>query len=134
MSGNEYLLSFEHNGNPFSDTDAPYRFDDVTNLILPVSGKDNEFQTGKFGTGFLSTHILSLKIRVEGVFLNNEHELNDFDFTIDRTKFNNQKPISFYTGNMKLPVYSEFSDRPITRELYIGFQIRLNINIHQQEY
>ena len=83
----EYLLSFEHTGNPFSYTDDPYRFDDVTNLILPVSGKDNEYQTGKFGTGFLSTHILSLKIRVEGVFLNKSQELKDFDFTIDRTKF-----------------------------------------------
>lgn len=87
--GEDYLLSFEHNGNPFSYTDDPYRFDDVTNLILPVSGKDDTEQitTGKFGTGFLSTHILSLKIRVEGVFLTKEQELKDFNFLIDRTKF-----------------------------------------------
>lgn len=83
----DYFLSFEHNGNPFCYTDDPYRFDDVTNLILPVSGKDNEYQTGKFGTGFLSTHILSLKIKVEGVFLSKQGELKDFDFIIDRTKF-----------------------------------------------
>jgi hypothetical protein len=87
QEGENYYLSFEHNGNPFNYTDDPYRFDDVTNLILPVSGKDNEYQTGKFGTGFLSTHILSLKIGVEGVFLNNEQQLKDFNFVIDRTKF-----------------------------------------------
>ena len=83
----ELFLSFEHNGNPFSYSKDRYRFDDVTNLILPVSGKDTEFKTGKFGTGFLSTHVLSLKIDVEGVFLNASGQLNDFKFTIDRSKY-----------------------------------------------
>jgi len=85
--GEDYYLTFEHNGNPFSYTEDRYKLNDVDNLILPNTGKDNEYQTGKFGTGFLSTHILALKIRVEGVFLNKENKLKDFNFIIDRTKF-----------------------------------------------
>jgi hypothetical protein len=125
----DYFLSFEHNGNPFCYTDDPYRFDDVTNLILPVSGKDNEYQTGKFGTGFLSTHILSLKIRVEGVFLSEQGELKDFDFTIDRTKFtgDRQSFIESIVGTLRNSVnYTEHKNIIKSKFTYY-----LNDNIKQ---
>jgi hypothetical protein len=125
----DYFLSFEHNGNPFCYTDDPYRFDDVTNLILPVSGKDNEYQTGKFGTGFLSTHILSLKIRVEGVFLNKQGELKDFDFTIDRTKFTGDRKtfIESIVGTLRNSVnYTEHKN-----VIKSKFTYYLNDNIKQ---
>ena len=57
-------LIFRHNGDPF-------RIDNLTGLIQQVSskpsdGKDEE-STGKFGTGFISTHLLSDVIIVKGV-------------------------------------------------------------------
>jgi hypothetical protein len=57
-------LIFRHNGDPF-------RIDNLTGLIQQVSskpsdGKDEE-TTGKFGTGFISTHLLSDVIIVKGV-------------------------------------------------------------------
>jgi hypothetical protein len=57
-------LIFRHNGDPF-------RIDNLTGLIQQVSskpsdGKDEE-TTGKFGTGFISTHLLSDVIVVRGV-------------------------------------------------------------------
>jgi len=128
-TNDDYFLSFEHNGNPFCYTDDPYRFDDVTNLILPVSGKDNEYQTGKFGTGFLSTHILSLKIRVEGVFLSKQGELKDFDFTIDRTKFTGDRQtfIESIVGTLRNSVsYTEHKN--IIKSKFTYF---LNDNIKQ---
>lgn len=57
-------LRFKHNGNPF-------RIDNLTGLIQQVSSKpsdsSNEETTGKFGTGFISTHLLSDIIKVQGV-------------------------------------------------------------------
>ena len=53
------LLQFKHNGKPFS-------VDNITFLIEQVSTKDQNSedpeapqQTGQFGTGFLTTHLLS---------------------------------------------------------------------------
>jgi hypothetical protein len=84
--GNTPTIKFEHSGNPFKFTTDPTRFDDLTNLILPLSGKSAGRTTGKFGTGFLSTHILSLKIRVEGVYMNEVGEYSDFNIIIDRSE------------------------------------------------
>jgi len=60
----EDKLIFRHNGDPF-------RIDNLTGLIQQVSskpsdGKDEE-TTGKFGTGFISTHLLSDVIIVKGI-------------------------------------------------------------------
>lgn len=62
LSENE--LSFRHNGDPF-------RIENLTGLIQQVSSKpsdsSDEETTGKFGTGFISTHLLSDVIHVKGV-------------------------------------------------------------------
>lgn len=59
------LFQFKHNGDPF-------RVGNITGLIQQVSfGKpsnsSNRRITGKFGTGFISTHLLSDIVTVEGV-------------------------------------------------------------------
>ena len=56
-------LKFRHNGDTFSTKN-------ITGLVQQVSSKDSqnlEGQTGKFGTGFICTHLLSDIIDVEGV-------------------------------------------------------------------
>lgn len=62
ISENE--LQFRHNGNPFG-------IKNITGLIRQVSSKDSlnsdEETTGKFGTGFICTHLLSDVIDVDGV-------------------------------------------------------------------
>lgn len=57
------ILKFRHNGNCFSTKN-------ITGLVQQVSSKDSqnlEGQTGKFGTGFICTHLLSDIIDVEGI-------------------------------------------------------------------
>jgi len=75
------IIKFYHNGNPF-------RYQDAKNLIFPYSDKDEDDdesdKSGRFGTGFLATHILSKKIIVKGVFQKKETAY-DFSFTLDRT-------------------------------------------------
>ena len=63
-------LRFKHNGNPFA-------INNITGLIRQVSSKnslnENEETTGKFGTGFICTHLLSDVIDVNGVLDYNGH-------------------------------------------------------------
>lgn len=78
-------ISFSHNGEPFTLNEA-------YNLIMPDSGKDEEHETnksiiGQFGTGFISTHILSRVITVSGIAYDDEDEdYYEFKFTLDRTE------------------------------------------------
>jgi len=52
---NENQLEFKHNGEYF-------KINHILGLLQQVSSKDSqnlEGQTGKFGTGFIGTHLLS---------------------------------------------------------------------------
>lgn len=89
----EPVISFEHDGNPFKYAKDRTRFDDLTNLILPLSGKTPGNTVGKFGTGFLSTHILSMKIRVQGVYENETGQYSDFDLIINRSESDRRRLI-----------------------------------------
>lgn len=56
-------LKFRHNGDTFTTKN-------ITGLVQQVSSKDSqnlEGQTGKFGTGFICTHLISDIIDVDGV-------------------------------------------------------------------
>ena len=53
-------LIFRHNGNPFSNKE-------ITHLVYHGSTKKGQTdKTGKFGTGFIATHLLSKRVRVSG--------------------------------------------------------------------
>lgn len=78
-------LAFKHNGKHFS-------VDNVISLIEQVSSKERDDGirqekqvTGKFGTGFLSTHLLSEIVSVNGVVELAEKGLNKFSIVLDRT-------------------------------------------------
>ena len=78
-NGNHFV-AFSHNGNPF-------KYQDAKNLIFPYSDKDEEEdsdKSGRFGTGFLATHILSQKIHVKGVY-QKDNKSFDFKFILDRS-------------------------------------------------
>ena len=74
-------LVFKHNGDPFS-------LSNIFSLIQQVSSKDSsnsdEEVTGKFGTGFISTHLLSEKIYVSGIVLHKGVH-RKFDTCLDRS-------------------------------------------------
>lgn len=80
---------FEHDGTPFS-------VDDVLNMISPDSNKrDDEHHAdniGKFGSGLVSTHILSSEISVEGL-CKIEGEYRRFKVVLDRSSFLNKKSL-----------------------------------------
>jgi len=78
-------LEFKHNGKPFS-------VDNITFLIEQVSTKERKVKegeksktTGKFGTGFLTTHLLSEKVRLAGVVKEPELPHRKFNIQLDRS-------------------------------------------------
>lgn len=79
------ILKFRHNGDCFSTKN-------ITGLVQQVSSKDSqnlEGQTGKFGTGFICTHLLSDIIDVEGiVYYLGVHRR--FAITLDRSGYRSE--------------------------------------------
>lgn len=77
----EDKLVFSHNGDPF-------KVANITGLIQQVSSKDSsnadEEVTGKFGTGFIATHLLSDIITVNGV-VHHKGEHRSFEVVLDRS-------------------------------------------------
>jgi hypothetical protein len=83
-------VTFKHNGNPFRPIDTE-------NLIAPDSGKDGDDlltkdSIGQFGTGFISTHVLSSKITIEGVIKSErlDNYFSKFQFTLNRKCFDDK--------------------------------------------
>lgn len=80
-------LVFKHNGKPFT-------LEEAYNLIMPDSTKDGEVGRkksviGQFGSGFISTHILSRVIRISGV-IEDDEQLYNFCFHLDRSERENK--------------------------------------------
>ena len=92
-------IVFRHTGNPFS-------IQDVLNLISPDSGKDKDEvrkeNIGKFGSGLVSTHILSAEMRVNGVFKSeNEDKLFKFNVLLDRSPYEDKDKLIKSIENTK---------------------------------
>ena len=65
-------LIFAHNGDPFRPAD-------VTSITSQYSSKSEENKedsetTGKYGTGFITTYILSRQVRIKGLLALNQNK------------------------------------------------------------
>lgn len=78
------IITFSHNGEPFSTMD-------MFNLVRPFSKKSSDQQhtdnIGRFGTGLVSTHVLSSCIEVRGIVKLEDATLNSFNVKLDRSCF-----------------------------------------------
>lgn len=78
----ENQLFFKHNGDPF-------QVENITGIIQQVSTKPSNSSesatTGKFGTGFIATHLLSDKVTISGVVQEVSEEAKRFEFELDRS-------------------------------------------------
>ena len=75
-------LVFKHNGKYF-------RVNDILSLLQQVSSKssqNSEGQTGKFGTGFIGTHLLSDVIDIKGILKINDKDFREFELSLDRSE------------------------------------------------
>lgn len=78
----ENSVEFRHNG-------AHFTLQDVRGLINQISSKEIEEgqqtkKTGRFGTGFLTTYLLSRVIQVKGILETENNIFYKFEFPLDR--------------------------------------------------
>jgi hypothetical protein len=98
--GSENYLVFRHNGQPFSAKT-------ITFLIRQVSIKDRhqkegeQKSTGKFGTGFLSTHLLSEKVLVHGIVKDDNLPYRKFNLLLDRSPIELDEVIKSVQSSLK---------------------------------
>ena len=91
-------VTFLHDGASFSLRDA-------LNLISPDSNKlDDEIHKdniGKFGTGLVSTHILSSQLNINGLCTDDENKTYKFLISLDRSCFTNKQALIEQITNAK---------------------------------
>lgn len=111
-------ISFKHNGKPFTA-------DNIRFLIEQISSKDRDKDTdgkpkttGKFGTGFLTTHLLSEKVLVKGIAKEPELDYRKFEFELDRSGFQ----LEDITDSVQISKDSvqDLDDRPVFEEYEEG--------------
>ncbi len=82
--GEVWRLEFSHNGRPFNVLT-------LTSLVNQVSGKERgpreegRESTGRFGTGFMTTHLLSRKVEVRSVIQEQGEDCKRFRILLDRS-------------------------------------------------
>mgnify|MGYP000340496993 CR=1 FL=1 len=98
-------ISFSHDGYPFDYTS-------VMDLVLQNSSKRKEDnKTGKFGTGFISTHLISKKVRVTGSYVDNNNNVrNGLDIDVDRN-FSNMEELEGKLKNTIEKIDNIFSNQ-----------------------
>jgi len=75
-------IEFKHNGKRFTEKDVRGIINQISSKEIE-EGSDSE-QTGRFGTGFLTTHLLSKVITIEGILEAEKGEFYKFEFLLDR--------------------------------------------------
>jgi hypothetical protein len=82
---NSNYLKFSHNGKPFTAENITFLVGQVSSKDqIPYSGERIK-ETGKFGTGFLTTHLLSEVVKIEGVLKEYDEPYKQFHLTLDRS-------------------------------------------------
>ncbi len=123
----DHKVVFSHNGNPFS-------IEDVLNLISPDSRKDHDEvrkdNIGKFGSGLVSTHILSSEMSVQGAFADDD-SLYKFELFLDRRSFENKDDLIKEIQKAKKRLLEEEHEL-ISAEEYTGYMTSFAYNTNKR--
>lgn len=87
------ILEFSHNGKPFTTTQLVYLIEQVSTKERNEGNTRSEKKSGKFGTGFLTTHLLSEKVVVNGILADEGTQLRSFCVHLDRSGKNKDEII-----------------------------------------
>lgn len=78
-------LFFRHSGKPFTADNIRFLIEQISTKDRGVDEHGLRKQTGRFGTGFLSTHLLSEIVHVTGVAEEADNGRKQCSFTLDRS-------------------------------------------------
>ena len=100
----ENSLSFLHTGDAFEESD-------ILHLIFHGSSKKSlEGKTGRFGTGFMSTHLLSRKVNITGKLSDNTYFKFDLNREANRILEQQENLESSYTRFCSSNTEKNYSD------------------------
>ncbi|WP_018214269.1 ATP-binding protein [Desulfitobacterium hafniense] len=88
------LIEFKHNGKLFSTENIVFLIEQVSTKDRTITDENSKRTTGKFGTGFLTTHLLSEKVRVSGYLQDVGESPCSFSVVLDRSGTNKQSIIN----------------------------------------
>lgn len=89
---NENTVEFRHNGTHFTEQDVRGVINQITSKEVEEGQQTKKI--GRFGTGFLTTHLLSKIVQVKGILETANNDFYEFNFILDRqgTKTNQLIP------------------------------------------
>ena len=79
------LIEFKHNGKLFSTKNIIFLIEQVSTKERGKIEDKVQKTTGKFGTGFLTTHLLSKKVNVSGYLQDDGDKSYSFNIDLDRS-------------------------------------------------
>lgn len=85
---NTRVIEFKHNGKLFLTKNIVFLIEQVSTKERNELDRKEKKITGKFGTGFLTTHLLSKKVNVTGYLSDEDEPLHQFNIDIDRSSDN----------------------------------------------
>lgn len=130
LDENEHTLSFSHDGKYFNRLS-------LLRLITQISDKiEGEDNTGRFGTGFITTNLLSKIIFIKGPYTRGDGVNSQFEFVLDRSAWQMDQKTSEFVHEFKQQIQAAITnlDRlensqicSVTDELtYFSYPIRDN--------
>lgn len=72
-------LAFEHNGRPFKIRDLVYLIDQTSS-----KSRKSTHLTGNYGTGFITTHLLSKIVHISGILKSDKNDYRRFELELLR--------------------------------------------------
>lgn len=78
-------VTFKHNGDAFSAENIRFLIEQVSSKDRTSDSDGRPTTTGRFGTGFLTTHLLSERVLVRGVAAGKGYAPRKFRLTLDRS-------------------------------------------------
>ena len=133
---NKNSLIFSHNGSFFT-------IDNVLGILQQVSSKDsiNSTQTGKFGTGFIGTHLLSDEVAISGIVKYND-TYRKFKLNLDRSGNSSEemlkevsKSINEFEENMEMEnnANSKYEEIPLYKQKITDFDTKFEYNLKNEK-
>lgn len=85
LKGIQGKVIFSHNGQPFTVKNITYLIQQESSKERTHKEGEEQKSSGKFGTGFLTTHLLSEIVKVEGVVIKENLPPKKFSLDLDRS-------------------------------------------------
>jgi hypothetical protein len=102
LNEEEKYLEFKHNGNPFSVKNITHLVNQQSSKLKITKEGSIEKTTGKYGTGFITTHLLSEIVTVKSIIKEDNLEYRLFELELDRSGEDEDELFKSVTKSMKI--------------------------------